>query len=476
MNLRFSLFSKIMLWFFLNLLLLGAILWLIFNFRFDSRSRFFESSNRIESLTRAIESETNRKSRAERDEILNKYTETYGVEFFLFDYMGKQLGGREIVLPAEVFNEITRPEPQFLHPREQPNPIAPREQKPPPRPPMSVYIRTTESPRYWFVGRIMTAEPDKPEGFRSRVIAASHSFTGNGLFFDATPYLVVTGVIVGFSILFWLPFVRGITRAVGQMTNAAEQIADEQFDVRVSEKRTDEIGRLGKAINNLAGRLSNFVTGQKRFLGDISHELNSPLGRLQFALSMIEIRGGEDVRLYVEDAKEEVELMAKLVRELLAYSKAGIKATEIRLEQVQLRPLVERVIEREAGQNAEIKIEIAENLEVSANPELLSRALANIVRNAIRYAADAGTITISAQIENNHVRITVADNGAGVPESEIERLFEPFYRIESDRARETGGTGLGLAIVKSCIEACGGKVSARNRAPSGFEVIILLKR
>jgi two-component system sensor histidine kinase CpxA len=111
LGVRFSLFSKIMLWFFLNLVILGAILFLIFNFRFDSRSSsFFRSANRIEAVTRQIESETSEKTRIERDEILRRYSEQYGVEFFLFDNQGRQLGGRETTLPAEVFTEITRAE------------------------------------------------------------------------------------------------------------------------------------------------------------------------------------------------------------------------------------------------------------------------------------------------------------------------------------------------------------------------------
>lgn len=469
-----------MLWFFLNLLILGAILLLIFNFRFDSRSRsFFSSANRIESVTRQIESETNEKSRAERDGILKKYSDQYQVEFFLFDNNGQQMGGTETALPPEVLNEVARPEtPPFAAGRPAANPpAAPPE---PLRPPLSVYLKTANPTVYWFIGRIMTFDRDKTEPFRSRVLAASKSYTGNGLFFDPTPFVILAGVIIGFSTLFWLPFVRHITQNIGQITAAAVQIADEDFDVRVSEKRTDELGRLGEAINHLAQRLSGFVTGQKRFLGDISHELNSPLARMQFALSILEDRVDERNRSYVEDVKEEVELMSKLVGELLTYSKAGIKAPQIKLESIALNPLVERVVEREtATENASIKIEMKPDLEVSAQPELLARALANIIRNAVRYAASAGEIVVKADASGsgNQVKITVADSGAGVPPDALEKLFDPFYRIESDRSRQTGGTGLGLAIVKTCIEACGGKVSAENLAPKGFAVnILLIKR
>jgi len=270
--------------------------------------------------------------------------------------------------------------------------------------------------------------------------------------------------------------VRGITRNIAQMTDATEQIAEEKFDVRVGDKRTDEIGRLGAAINQLASCLSGFVSGQKRFLGDISHELNSPLARMQFALSILEDRVDEKNRGYVVDVKEEVELMSKLVGELLTYSKASIKTTEVNLVKIRLRPLVETVIEREkATETAEVKIIIADNIEVLAHPELLSRAIANVVRNAIRYAGEAGEIKVSAANGKNQVKIEIADNGAGVPEDTLEKLFDSFYRVESDRARQSGGTGLGLAIVKTCVEACQGKVAASNRIPHGLAVTISLK-
>ncbi|HLM61906.1 MAG TPA: HAMP domain-containing sensor histidine kinase, partial [Pyrinomonadaceae bacterium] len=393
----------------MNLLLLGAILFLIFNlnFRFSPRSPFFGgSANRIGAVTRLITREMNGIPRAERDEVLKRYSDAYGVEFFLFDNRGNQLGGREITLPAEVFEKIADFETPGLE-RQATN-SSPRSNRelPPPGPPPSIYVKTPDPPLYWLGVRTLTYEKDAIDPIRTRILAASDSFSGNGLFFDPTPWLLIVGTITVVSTIFWFPFVRGLTKNLRQMTNAAEQIADENFDVRVSDKRTDELGRLGKAINHLASRLSGFVGGQKRFLGDISHELNSPLARMQFALSILEDRVDETNRAYVEDVKEEVVLMSKLVGELLAFSKAGIKTVESSLEKVHLLPLVEAVIEREkAAENAEIKVEIPDATEVTAHPELLSRAVANVVRNAVRYAGDAGEIIISAAKEGNQVKI-----------------------------------------------------------------------
>jgi two-component system sensor histidine kinase CpxA len=481
---RFSLFYRIMLWFFLNLILLGTILFLIFNlnFRFEPNSPFFGgATNRIETVSRHISRDIDEKSREERDQILRQYSETYHVEFFLFDNKGVQLGGRPITVPPKVLNEIILAEPGPAHSSpdfgEVPPPSPGFGGIRPPASPFSLYVKTDDPKLYWFGVRMLTLEKKNAhDHFRSRLLAVSDSFYGYGLFFDPTPWIVISLAVIVVSILFWLPFVRGITRTVSQMNEAAERIADEDFDVRVNDKRSDELGHLGKSINHLAARLAGYLQGQKRFLGDVSHELNSPLARMQFALSILENRVDEENLPYVLDVKEDVELMSKLVGELLTYSKAGIKAPHVELERVRIRPLIERVVEREkAKQNTEIEIAVGENLEACAQPELLSRAVSNIVRNAVRYAGNAGKISVAAENGNHQVRLSVTDSGLGVPDSDLEKIFDPLYRVESHRSRETGGSGLGLAIVKTCVEACQGKVFAENLEPKGFAVTITLK-
>jgi two-component system sensor histidine kinase CpxA len=152
-----------------------------------------------------------------------------------------------------------------------------------------------------------------------------------------------------------------------------------------------------------------------------------------------------------------------------------MKTAEIQLQSVRLRPLVQQVIGREAANHAAVKTEMAEHIEVRANPELLTRALANVIRNAVRYAGPEASIQIAASRHGPHVKVCVTDNGPGVPDNVLNKLFDPFYRLEADRARSTGGTGLGLAIVKACVEACGGTVAAKNRVSGGLEISFTLQ-
>lgn len=227
----------------------------------------------------------------------------------------------------------------------------------------------------------------------------------------------------------------------------------------------------------MASRLDGYVRGQKRFLGDIAHELCSPLARLRVALGIIEERAGDGdgEKRYALAASEKAQQMADLVNELLSFSRASLGATAaLRLQPVALRDVVLKAMHRETVEGADVRVDVPEELAVTAEPELLVRALSNLVRNALRHAGPVGPILVEARRENQTVLVTVADSGPGVPDGELTRIFEPFHRLDASRDRTTGGIGLGLTIVKTCIESCGGTVVARNRPEGGLEVRITL--
>lgn len=307
------------------------------------------------------------------------------------------------------------------------------------------------------------------------LLAMSSTLRGGNFFLDPVPWLVLAGAGLVFSVLFWLPLVRGITSSIAAMTRATEKIAEGQFDVQLPVKRSDELGRLSGAINQMATRLEGFVAGQKRFLGDIAHELCSPIARAEVGLSILEQRSRAEELAALQDVREEVEQMSALVNELLSFSKASLSGAAINLQAVQVRQIVEEVAGREQDGESIIENSVPEGLCMQADVELFRRAVGNVVRNAIRYAGKAGPITITAERQGEEVWLKVMDYGSGVPEAALDKLFDPFFRVDEARTRETGGVGLGLTIVKSCIEACGGRVQCRNRAGGGFEVEMRLK-
>jgi two-component system sensor histidine kinase CpxA len=326
-------------------------------------------------------------------------------------------------------------------------------------------IRAGNPARYWAIVRTSS---------QTVVVVESDSLTGHGLFLDLRPWIVAVFGAAVFSALFWLPFVRGITRSVAQMTHATQQIAEGHFDVRVDDRRGDELGELGQAVNSMAQRLDGFVTGQKRFLGDIAHELCSPLARLRVALGILEEHADANHQPDVARANEQAEEIAGLVNELLSFSKASLSVARIKLEPVSLQGIVDTAVRRETTDGARIDVNIPADLRARAEPELLTRAVANLLRNAVRYAGANGPITISAEQRDGDVTLTIADQGPGIPEAELQRIFDPFYRLDASRDRQTGGAGLGLAIVKTCVEACQGTVVAANRTPHGLQVTITL--
>jgi two-component system sensor histidine kinase CpxA len=348
------------------------------------------------------------------------------------------------------------------------------------REPESVSFFSESGPkRYWFQVGIPIRWTEHGSGSPGTLLVRSSSILFKPLLFDSRPWLACLAAIFGITLLCWTPLIRGLTRSVRQITAAAEQIAEGRFDVETGVHRGDEIGQLNDAIHRMAAQLSGFVTGQRRFLGDIAHELCAPIARTRVALGVLEERAEHSAepaqKQYVQTAEEEMEHMSGLVNELLQFSKAALSAQEPAAEPVGIADLAARVIEREAGQDGRVRLASGGELRVLAQPGGLFRAVSNVVRNGLRYAGSHGSITISARRDGEHVLLSVADQGPGLPEDALDRVFTPFYRLDDSRSRESSGVGLGLAMVKSLVEASGGSVSCRNLSPSGLEVTLRLR-
>jgi len=305
------------------------------------------------------------------------------------------------------------------------------------------------------------------------LLLRSESLSAGGLIVDWKPWVAAAAGALVLSFVFWLLPVRSITRTIAAMTAATSRIAHGRFEVRVPDTRRDELGELAASINDMAVRLSEYVGGQKRFMADIAHELCAPLSRLQMALGVLEARGaGSPAGL--ADLRDEVETLSGLVNEMLAFSKASLAAGSVELSAVPLRAAAERAVQRELAGRMPVEITIPAGLHGLANPDLLLRALGNLLRNALRHAGPSSRVTMAGTRENGDAVLSVRDDGPGVPPEALRRIFEPFYRSDASRTRETGGVGLGLSIVKTCIETCGGEVSCRNLDPHGFEVSLRL--
>jgi two-component system sensor histidine kinase CpxA len=482
---RCPLYAKILLMFFLNLALLLVIFWLFFHAQFRTGPDWVlpsDADDRIGAVSDIILGELGQKPLAEWSATLQRFDNGYHgkVRFLAFDGHGQQMAGDPVVLPDEIRKRLNGP-PGPPHGPERhngPGPDEGQEPRPPGplRDPRPKFMSHTGDPsRYWVIVRTFFKVVDQPRPEPLNLVLVSDTLGAGGLFFEVGPWITVGLAAFALSALLWFPLVRGISRSIAHISHATRQIAEGRFETRVAEGRRDELGDLGRAVNQMAERLAGLVAGQKRFLGDVAHELCSPLAKLRVSLGILDQRAGAEHKTYVASAEDEAAHIAGLVNELLSFSKASLAAPPAKLRPVRVRETVDKAMRREVQGDLQVQIDVPDDLAVRADAELLTRALSNLLRNAVRYAGEAGPITVSAQREQNQVKITVADRGPGVPAHDLPRLFDPFYRADASRDRETGGVGLGLAIVKTCIESCGGAVACRNLEPAGLEVTIRLQ-
>ena len=453
-----------------NLALLGLVFLLYLRLELRSEMESFlmaTAREKIVSVSRQLTLDLDTAGGGQRDALLERYSGLYGVRFLLYGRDGAQIAGPSTSLPVRVAERMRRYAPASLQ-----NPPASRSSLGPP--PFLIAAGAPE--QYWVGVRTYLPQPDNPSArVPATLLLLSPTLWTNPFFFEPLPWLGILAIALFATLLCWLPLVRGLTHAVTQMMSATAAVAEGGFDVRVDTRRRDELGSLGRSINRMAERLGSYVQGQKRFLGDAAHELRSPLGRMQLALGILEARAQPADQPYIRDLKEEVDFMSGLTTDLLEFARAEMQPRSIQIVPLGLRKLIDRVVEVESNPPVQIDVKIDSGLQVLGEEKLLFHAFSNLVRNANRYAAGEGPILITAHRQGAETSVTVSDSGPGVPESALEKIFAPFFRLESARDRKSGGAGLGLAIVRSSVEACGGRVSARNRQPHGLEVIVVLK-
>ncbi len=301
--------------------------------------------------------------------------------------------------------------------------------------------------------------------------------------------LLRTLLLLGAALLFCYGLTRHLTKPMQQLQKAALRLGSGDLAARAPlsvEKRNDEIGSLGRAFNAMALQLDHLLSNQRRLLRDISHELRSPLARLSVALEIARKQGSPEMTRILDRIERESNRMDQMVGELLALSRMEAEAIESSRERFSLRELLQN-LEEDASfeahhRNLEVILELPEEeIFLEGFPRLLGSAVENVTRNALRHSPEGSRVTLGLRREEkspNHktswICITVSDQGSGVAEEELPRLFTPFYRVDSSRTRESGGAGLGLAIAERAVHLHRGTISARRGMPSGLLVEIRL--
>jgi two-component system sensor histidine kinase CpxA len=281
---------------------------------------------------------------------------------------------------------------------------------------------------------------------------------------------------------FWLA--RHITAPLVQLREAAGQIADGRLSTRVPpvlHKRRDEIGLLGRHFDRMAERIESLVAGQQRLLSTVSHELRSPLTRLSLAAGLLRQCSQEETGEYLNRIELETEQLDKLIAQLLTLSRiesgadAGLAKEEIDLAGLIQEIAVDGNFEARA-RSCMVCVGTAESCVTTGVPDQLRRAIENVVRNAIRYTKVHSQVEIGIRREGESPSTTaviqVRDYGPGVPDTDLMKIFQPFYRVPSADGSTTNGTGLGLAITERIVRMHRGTVRAVN-APDGGLIVEL---
>jgi two-component system sensor histidine kinase CpxA len=293
------------------------------------------------------------------------------------------------------------------------------------------------------------------------IFVIPHQRLGSWFLLTEHWWMMAAGVFLCYLLAYYLTYpVRKLERAV-------ERFGRGDLSARAGTRRRDELGRLGRTFDRMADRIQLLLDAQHRLLLDISHELRSPLARLRVAVELA--RSGQNREQYLDRIDKEAERLNSLVGGLLQVTRAEGEPDSLRREPVRLDGLLEGLVadaslEAEA-QGTEVRLVGAQPATVQGDAELLRRAIENVLRNAIRYAPRGTAVEAGLEAADGRAVVRIRDYGAGVPEEALPRIFDAFYRVETDRDRASGGAGLGLSIARRAVELHGGTIRARNAGP-----------
>ena len=292
-------------------------------------------------------------------------------------------------------------------------------------------------------------------------------------------------LVLGGIFCFWLS--RYLTTPLLKLRTTTNELAEGNLGARVANKltkRRDEVGQLGRDFNVMAERLESMVKAQQRLLGDISHELRSPLARLGVALGLARQRSGAEANGALDRIERESDNLNEMIKQLLELTRLESGTDGRKRTEVDLAALVHDVAEdadfEARSVNRSVRVVASEACSINGVEELLRSAVENVVRNAVRFTPEGTAVEVALRKQNGYVDhyavISVHDRGKGVPDEALEKIFRPFYRAEDARDRQSGGgTGLGLAITERAVRMHGGSVEAVNLNGGGFSVEMRLK-
>ena len=265
---------------------------------------------------------------------------------------------------------------------------------------------------------------------------------------------------------------RVLTKKIGHLLTVIREVREGAYSNRTDIKGHDEIAQIGEEFNSLADRLQETENTRRRFVSDASHELKTPLAAIRLLSDSIlqtEQIDLETTREFVADIRQEAERLSRITEDMLRLTRLDNGVSDRPVE-VDVLPVLEQVmrmmdlVARERG--VDLMYDAVDGCTVCATRDEVHQVIYNLVDNAVKYS-NGGSVQVSLKPEDGWVMLLVTNQGPGIPENDLSRIFERFYRVDKARSRTAGGTGLGLAIVSDTMKRRGGTVEVANRKEGG---------
>ncbi len=301
------------------------------------------------------------------------------------------------------------------------------------------------------------------------------------LIFTLVGPTAVISILLGIlTLIIGLLLMRRVINPLSDVIAAAQAVSQGDLSARVPvQTRDDDLSALSVHFNHMADELERSDKQRRNLLADIAHELRTPITILRGRLEGILDGVYPADEAHIAPALEETYMLERLVEDLRLLALADANQLRFELKPVNLSELGETLLglfSAQAGEkNVNLRLDAEPNLpEVMVDPQRFQQVVGNLIDNSLRYTPAGSSIGLTIRKKNHSIELSVTDEGAGLPEDELAHIFDRFWRGEKSRARSTGGAGLGLSIARQLVEAQGGKISAHNRSPRGFEVMITL--
>ena len=322
------------------------------------------------------------------------------------------------------------------------------------------------------------SQASSPVLYQNRIIGAVYAYEYDteqaALLMGLQSNLMRASIIIALAVLaLSLLLSRALTRKISNLLTAIRQVRSGAYSHRAEIRGHDEIAQIAEEFNSLTDRLQVTEDARRRFVSDASHELKTPLSAIRLLTDSILHTDSIDLettREFVADIGTEAQRLTRITEDLLNLTRLDNDILDAPAE-VDVEPVLEQVMRMASllaqEQGVELTYQASGRCSVLATKGEVQQVIYNLTDNAVKYSGKNGIVRIKLERKDERVVLTVADNGPGIPEKDLPRIFERFYRVDKARSRAAGGTGLGLSIVRDTVTKRGGSVTAANRPDGG---------